>query len=109
MRGWRHLLTLWAVILVFGASFALLSTVIGITSPWLALLLMFYFLVIAKVAEPLFLLSMPRALYQIREWEREGVVSTDADGFTLKDVAALRRACGQLESGEQPREPRLLG
>src|SRR5688572_3279607 len=74
MRAWRHLLTLLAVILVFGASFALLSTVIGITSPWLALLLMFYFLGIAKVAEPLFMLSMPRALYQLRDWEREGVV-----------------------------------
>ncbi len=79
MRGashaaWLHALALLAVVFVFGVSFALLSTVIGIASPWLALLLMFYFLAIAKVAEPLFRLRMPRGLYQLREWEVEGEV-----------------------------------
>ncbi|HEX5720517.1 MAG TPA: hypothetical protein VF179_30460 [Thermoanaerobaculia bacterium] len=74
MRAWLHALALLAVVLVFGASFALLSTVIGITSPWLALLLMFYFLGIAKVAEPLFTLRMPSTLYQLRRWEQEGDV-----------------------------------
>jgi hypothetical protein len=73
-RPWLHALALLAVVLVFGASFALLSGVIGINSPWLALLLMFYFLGIAKVAEPLFLMRMPRALRPLRPWEREGDV-----------------------------------
>jgi hypothetical protein len=72
MRAWFHALVLLSVVLVFGASFALLSTVIGITSPWLALLLMFYFLGIAKIAEPLYVLRMPGALYQLRPWEKKG-------------------------------------
>lgn len=75
MRTWLHALVLLLVVLVFGVSFALLSTVIGITSPWLALLLMFYFLGIGRVAEPLFTLRMPRALYQLRHWEQEGDIS----------------------------------
>lgn len=72
LRRWLHALALFAVVLMFGASFALLIGVIGITSPWLVLLLMFYFLGTAKVAEPLFLLRMPRVLRPLRRWEREG-------------------------------------
>lgn len=72
MRAWLHALILLSVVLVFGVSFALLSTVIGITSPWLALLLMFYFLGIAKIAEPLYVLRMPGALYLLRPWEQKG-------------------------------------
>jgi hypothetical protein len=71
---WLHALALLAVLLVFGVSFAMLSGVIGVTSPWLALLLMFYFLGIARVAEPVFRLRMPRALRSLRRWEREGDV-----------------------------------
>jgi len=72
MRAWRHALVLLGVVVVFAVSFALLSAVIGLASPWLGLLLMFYFLAIAKVAEPLFVLRMPRALYPLRRWELEG-------------------------------------
>jgi len=71
---WFRALILSAVVLVFGVSFKLLSAVIGITSPWLALLLMFYFLGTAKVAEPLFSLSMPSALFKLRRWEQDGDV-----------------------------------
>jgi GNAT superfamily N-acetyltransferase len=74
MRAWLHALALLAVVIVFGASFALLSTVIGATSPWLALLLMFYFLGIAKVAQPLFTLRMPSMLYPLQRWEQEGAL-----------------------------------
>jgi hypothetical protein len=74
MRPWLHALALLAVLLVFAVSFVLLSRVIGITSPWLVLLLMFYFLGLAKVAEPLFVLRMPAALRPLRHWEREGHV-----------------------------------
>lgn len=72
---WLAALALLAVILVFGASFALLSRAIGITSPWLVLLLMFQFLGIARVAEPLFRLRMPRMLRPLRPWELESHVS----------------------------------
>lgn len=74
MRLWLHVLALLAAVLVCGVSVALLSEVIGITSPWLVLLLMFDFLGIAKVAEPLFKLRMPRVLRLLRRWEREGNV-----------------------------------
>lgn len=72
MPKWLHLLFLLAVVLVFGASFALLQRVIGITSPWLVLLLMFYFLGLAKVAEPLFMVRVPSALRRLRPWELKG-------------------------------------
>jgi 2-iminobutanoate/2-iminopropanoate deaminase len=73
-RSWLHALILSAVVAVFGVSFKLLSGVIGLDSPWLILLLMFDFLAIAKVAEPLFRLRMPGALRPLRDWEREGNV-----------------------------------
>ena len=72
MRAWLHALALLSAVLVFGVLLALLSTVLGITSPWLALLLMFYFLGIAKVAGPVFMLRMPRALHELRHWEQRG-------------------------------------
>ncbi|MDR7100651.1 MFS family permease [Lysobacter niabensis] len=74
MRPWLHGLALVAVLLGFAVSFVLLGQVIGTTSPWLVLLLMFYFLGLAKVAEPLFVLRMPAALRPLRRWEREGHV-----------------------------------
>jgi hypothetical protein len=74
MRPWLHALVLLGVLLMFGVSFALLSQVIGFRSPWLILLLMFYFLGLAKIAEPLIILRLPGALRSLRPWEREGTV-----------------------------------
>lgn len=73
----RHLnwLVLTATVLVLGASFALLGSVIGMNSPWLMLLLMFDFLGIAKVAEPVFRLKMPRGLRPVRHDERAASTS----------------------------------
>jgi hypothetical protein len=72
VRAWLQVLVLLAVVVAFGVSFALLSTFVGSASPWLALLLMFDFLGVAKVAEPLFVLRVPRVLFPLRNWEREG-------------------------------------
>ena len=72
MRLWLNWLVLLTVVMVLGASCALLGSVIGMNSPWLVLLLMFDFLGIAKVAEPLFRLKMPRALRPVRRCERVG-------------------------------------
>jgi hypothetical protein len=66
-----HATVLLAFVLMFGFSFAMLSTLVGIASPWLALLLLLYFLGLAKVAEPLFRLKMPKRLYELRPWEQE--------------------------------------
>lgn len=74
MRPWLHALALLGVLLGFAVSFVLLGQVIGFASPWLVLLLMFYFLGLAKVAEPLLVLGMPRALRRLRRCELEGDV-----------------------------------
>jgi len=52
----------------------MLRQVIGSDSPWLGLLLMFYFLGLAKVAEPIYTLRMPGSLRAIRPWEQEGAL-----------------------------------
>ena len=74
MRPWLHALLLLGALLVFAVSFALLSQVLGLRSPWLVLLLMFDFLGLAKIAEPLIILRMPSALRSLRPWERDGTV-----------------------------------
>ena len=58
--------------IAFAISFKMLEQVLGIASPWLWLLLMFYFLGLAKVAEPLFVLRMPALLHGIRPEEHSG-------------------------------------
>jgi hypothetical protein len=61
-------------VLGFAKSFAMLRQVVGADSPWLGLLLMFYFLGLTKVAEPIFTLKMPGGLRAIRPQEREGAL-----------------------------------
>ena len=62
MQAWRDLGKVAIVATIFGVCFAILASVIGPMSPWLGLLLMFYFMGLSKVAEPLFKLRMPQAL-----------------------------------------------
>lgn len=50
----------------------MLAQAIGFASPWLILLLMFYFMALAKLAEPLFVFRLPVALRDIRQWEKSG-------------------------------------
>lgn len=69
---WLHVLGLLALAAFFATSLVLLGQVLGRTSPWLALLLMFYFLALAKFAEPLVVLRMPRSLAGVRPSELEG-------------------------------------
>lgn len=59
---WRNTTKLVLVAIFFAVTFYMLADVIGFGSPWLGLLLMFYFMGLAKIAEPLFVLRMPGAL-----------------------------------------------
>lgn len=59
---WLNLIKLVVVAGFLAACFFMLARVIGYGSPWLGLLLMFYFMGLAKVAEPLFVLRLPSAL-----------------------------------------------
>jgi hypothetical protein len=70
----RTILTLAAALSAFIVGALMLAQVLGFTSPWLMLLLMFDLMGIAKLAEPLFVLRMPRALREVRLWERSGDV-----------------------------------
>jgi hypothetical protein len=70
----RHIVAIAATAIGFALSFVLLAQVIGPDSPWLALLLMFYFMGLAKVAEPLVVMRMPASLRAVRAWETSGQV-----------------------------------
>lgn len=70
----RNVIALVATAIGFGVSFLMLQSAIGPASPWLGLLLMFYFTGLAKIAEPLFMLRMPKALRAVRAWEMSGTM-----------------------------------
>jgi Glycosyl-4,4'-diaponeurosporenoate acyltransferase len=72
----HHLRRLMAVVgagLTLTLGLVMLAQVIGYTSPWIALLLMFDLVAVAKVAEPLFVLRMPAILGRLRPWEYTGM------------------------------------
>ncbi len=62
MQTLRSFILLSTVTIAFGVSFVMLAQVIGIASPWLELLLMFYFLGLAKIGEPFFLFREPKII-----------------------------------------------
>ena len=62
LQLWRDLGKFLIVATIFAVCFAMLASVIGFASPWLGLLLMFYFMGLARVAEPLFVFRVPQAL-----------------------------------------------
>lgn len=76
----------------FAVCFLMLRDVVGSESPWLGLLLMFYFMGLAKVGEPLFVLPIPGFIRDVRAWEVTGTVY---------------RRLGVLRFGQWLREPPL--
>jgi hypothetical protein len=68
----RSALVVVGTAIMFAVCAVMLGRVIGFSSPWLALLLMFYFMALAKLAEPFFVLSLPAALLQVRPCEQYG-------------------------------------
>lgn len=69
---WLSWVVLIATSATFGVCFYRLQGVIGIDSPWSGLFLMGSFSGLAKFAEPLFRLRLPRDLRRVREWELAG-------------------------------------
>lgn len=49
--------------------------------------------------------SFETVIRTLARWERAGVLTTDADGFTLKDMAVLREASGLASSTPVDRSP----
>jgi Glycosyl-4,4'-diaponeurosporenoate acyltransferase len=68
----RSVFAVTGTAIAFAVSFVMLAQVIGFTSPWLALLLMFNFMGLAKIAEPIFMFRLPSTLSKIRPWEEAG-------------------------------------
>ena len=68
----RRAVVFCAMAVAFATCFLMLREVIGSESPWLGLLLMFYFLGLAKFGEPFFVLRMPRFIRDVRAWEAMG-------------------------------------
>jgi glycosyl-4,4'-diaponeurosporenoate acyltransferase len=68
----RSTIALVATAIGFGVCFFMLQNAIGPASPWLGLLFMFYFMGLARIAQPLFMLRMPRTLRAVRAWEMSG-------------------------------------
>ena len=68
----RTVIAVVGTALALGLSIVMLAQFVGYTSPWIALLVMFDLMAVAKVAEPLFVLRMPAALSTLRRWELSG-------------------------------------
>jgi hypothetical protein len=87
---WKHAVVLSGMLLMFGASGALLEQVLGISSPWMALMGMLCFMGIARAAEPLYPLKLPACLGGLRSWEISGAVyralAVPAFGRCLRDT-----------------------
>jgi len=47
----------------------MMQQLIGLASPWMVLMLFFCFLGLAKIAEPIYMLKLPRGIRAIRPWE----------------------------------------
>ena len=62
----------FGVAIAFCVCFVMLRAATGGESPWLGLLLMFYFMGLAKLGEPLFVLRMPGFIRDVRAWEAMG-------------------------------------
>lgn len=95
MKPLHSAAALLATAIGFGVCFFMLQRVIGANSPWLGLLLMFYFMGLAKIGQPLFMLRLPRTLIQVRAWETNGPIygwlGVYGFGKTLRDT--LLRYC----------------
>jgi len=90
----RNIIAVVLTATAFGACYVLLQRVIGPTSPWLGLLLLFYFMGLMNVAQPLFTLRLPEAIAEVRPWERVGniyrLLAVFAFGKLLRETP-LRR------------------
>jgi glycosyl-4,4'-diaponeurosporenoate acyltransferase len=69
---WKHVALLLATLTAFGVSLWMMQRVVGPGSPWMALIVFFCFLGLARVAGPSYTLEVPGSLRAIRPWELEG-------------------------------------
>jgi hypothetical protein len=70
----RSAVVFCAMAVAFATCFLVLREAIGSKSPWLGLLLMFYFMGLAKFGEPFFVLPLPGFIRDVRAWEATGTI-----------------------------------
>src|SRR4029077_20454409 len=71
---WKHVTLLVATVLAFGVSMLMMQRAVGLASPWMALMAVFCFLGLAKVADPIYALKVPASGRELRPWESRGAV-----------------------------------
>lgn len=70
----RAVFVFCAALVTFAFTFVMLRDALGSGSPWLGLMLMFYFLGLARLGEPIFMLRMPGFMREVRVWEARGTI-----------------------------------
>lgn len=107
MQILRSAVALLATATGSGVCFFMLQNAIGAASPWLGLLLMFYFMGLAMIAQPLFILRLPRTLRPVRAWEMDGPIyrrlAVHAFGKTLRNTP-LRHLNSAVYLARRPRD-----
>jgi hypothetical protein len=108
---WKHVAILLATVVAFGFSLWMLQQVIGFASPWMALMLFFCFLGLAKVAEPIYMLKLPACVRKLRPWELHGDayrrLGVPAFGALLRNTP-LRLANTTVYVSRKRRDPVLI-
>lgn len=70
----REVVVFCATAAAFAISYVMLRDALGGESPLLGLMLMFYFLGLARIGEPILMLRMPGFLREVRAWEAKGAI-----------------------------------
>jgi hypothetical protein len=87
----KRVSVLLAAFLAFSVSVMMMQRVIGLASPWMLLLLFFCFLGLAKIAEPVYMLKLPKRVRGIRAWELDRILSSRRDGARGRLAEAVPR------------------
>ncbi|HSS28455.1 MAG TPA: hypothetical protein VLL50_10920, partial [Usitatibacter sp.] len=105
---WKHVAILIGTVLAFGFSLFMFRQAVGPSSPWMVLLLFLCFLGLAKVAEPIFVLKLPRVFREVRPWEARGrmyrALGVPGFGRLLRDTP-LRLLNTTVYVGRGDRDP----
>jgi len=81
---------LLATTLAFGISIYFMQQAVGPSSPWMALMLVFCFFGLARIAEPIVMLPVPAGIRAVRPWESQrglyGSLAVPQFGSLLRDT-----------------------
>ena len=72
--AWMHAIVLLCAAVAFGVSSVFMQELVGAGSPLMVLMWFFCFLGLAKIAQPIYMMKVPRGLRPLRSWEVRGDV-----------------------------------